>query len=232
MQISIIIPAYNEAENITGLISYLIKNKTHNVVEIIVVDGGSTDATVQLAKTAGALAVVSPHKGRAAQMNYGAAMAKGDILYFIHADTFPPASFANDIIGAVHLGFQLGRYYTKFNSHKWYLKINAWFTRLDWFICMGGDNTLFVVRTLFENTGGFKQEMRIMEEYEFCHRLRKSGAAYKIFNNTALVSARKYEGKSWLQVQLANRKIVKMYRKGASQEDLVETYKRMLQSHG
>ncbi len=230
MQISIIIPAYNEVENITALINYLIKNKTDNVAEIIVVDGGSNDDTVQLAIKAGAVAVVSPQKGRAAQMNYGAATAKGDVLYFIHADTFPPASFANDIIGAVQKGFQLGRYYTKFNSPKWYLKINAWFTRLDWFICMGGDNTLFVVRTLFENTGGFKQEMRIMEEYEFCHRLRNSGAAYKIFNNAALVSARKYEGKSWLRVQLANRKIVKMYRKGASQADMVETYRRMLQS--
>ncbi len=223
---------YNEANNIARLLHFLFINKTEQIADIIVVDGGSSDDSVPLAKSSGAVVVVSPDKGRAAQMNYGAAMAKGDILYFIHADTFPPASFVYDILGAVQQGFQLGRYYTKFNSPKWYLKINAWFTRFDWFICMGGDNTLFVVRTAFENAGGYNIRMRIMEEYEFCHRLRKTGAAYKIFNDAALVSARKYEGNSWLKVQLANRKIVRMYRRGASQEQMVDTYKRLLHKPG
>ena len=227
MPISIIIPVYNEAENIGKLISYLVQHKKESVVEIIVVDAGSNDDTIMIAKSAGAATFISPQKGRAAQMNYGASLAKGDILYFIHADTFPPPSFANDIMDAVGKGFDLGRYRTKFNSHKWYLKINAWFTRFDWFICMGGDQTLFVTRQLFEKTGTYIPSMKIMEEYEFAKRARLYGK-YKIFPKSTLVSARKYDMNSWWRVQMANRKIVNMYKKGASQGEMVNKYKEML----
>ena len=228
MQISIIIPVYNEAATIGKLISYLIQYKNKSVIEIIVVDAVSTDDTVTIAKNSGAITVVSPQKSRAAQMNFGASMAKGDILYFVHADTFPANSFAMDITNAVEKGFQLGRYRTKFNSGKWYLKINAWVTRFDWFICMGGDNTLFINRKIFEESGGFNNEMRIMEEYEFCERVRKTGAVYTILPGAALVSARKYDTNSWWKVQMANKKIVSMYKKGASQEAMVNKYKEML----
>ncbi len=227
MQISIIIPVYNEAENIGKLVSYLMQHRYEMVSEIIVVDAGSTDETNRIAESAGAIVVGSPQKGRSAQMNYGASLAKGDILYFIHADTFPPISFASDIASAVSNGFEIGRYRTKFNSRKWYLKINAWFTRLDWFICMGGDQTLFITQDLYKKSGGFKTDMLIMEEFEFVSRARKS-ARYKIFNKPALVSARKYDTSSWWRVQMANKKIVNMYKKGASQNEMVNAYKRML----
>lgn len=227
MQISVIIPVYNEEENVGKLVRYLIEHKNEIDIEVIVVDAGSTDDTIRMAESAGATVVVSSQKGRAAQMNYGASLAKGDILYFVHADTFPPASFVNDIIGAVENGFDLGRYCTRFNSRKWYLKINAWFTRFDWFICLGGDQTLFITRPLYTKAGGFKPDMLIMEEFEFVPRARKN-ARYKIFNKPALISARKYDTNSWWQVQKANKKIVSMFKKGASQEDMVSIYKRML----
>ena len=227
MPISIIIPVHNEAENIGKLISYLIQYKKESVIEIIVVDAASTDNTNTVAQKAGATTVISPQKGRAAQMNHGASLAKGDVLYFIHADTFPPTSFANDITDAVEEGFALGRYRTKFNSAKWYLKINAWFTRFDWFVCMGGDQTLFITQDLYKKSGGFKTDMFIMEEFEFVPRARKN-ARYKIFNKPALVSARKYDTNSWWQVQMANKKIVDMYKKGATQSDMVTAYKKML----
>ena len=228
MQISIIIPVYNEAENIGKLVSYLIQHNNELVTEIIVVDAGSSDDTIEIAEKNGAKTVLSPQKGRAAQMNYGASIAKGDILYFIHADTFPPVSFTSDINKAIQNGFAIGRYSTKFNSRKWYLKINSWVTRFDWFICMGGDNTLFVTRQVFERNGGFTNEMRIMEEYEFCERVRKEGTLYKILPGVALVSARKYDTNSWWRVQMANKKIISMYRKNASQQEMVDRYKQML----
>ena len=227
MQISIIIPVYNEAENIGILISYLFKYHQHLVAEVIVVDAGSTDATLVIANNAGAQTVISPQKGRGAQMNYGASIAKADVLYFIHADSFPPASFASDIAKAVDNKFAIGRYRTKFNSSKWYLKINAFFTRFDWFICMGGDQTLFITKILFRETGGFKEGMLIMEEFEFVKRARIN-ERYKIFNKPAIISARKYDSNTWCNVQMANRKIVRMYKKGASQEEMVSAYKRML----
>jgi len=227
MQISIIIPVYNEAENIERLINYLELHKAGAVAEIIVVDAGSTDSTINIAKKTGALTVLSSQKGRAAQMDFGANLAKGEVLYFVHADTLPPPSFALDIIAAVKAGFHLGRYRTKFNSRKWYLKINAWFTRFDWFICMGGDQTLFIRQDLYKTTGGFKKDMLIMEEFEFVPRARK-GVAYKIFKKPALVSARKYDTNSWWRVQMANKKIVEMYKKGESQTNMVNMYRKML----
>lgn len=227
MKISIIIPVYNESERLGKLIQYLIQHKKELVGEILVVDAGSTDKTMEIATQAGAIVVVSPKKGRAAQMHYGASLAIGDVLYFIHADTFPPVSFANDIMEAVTNGFGLGRYRTKFDSTKWYLKINAWFTRFDWFICMGGDQTLFITNDLYLQAGGFKPDLLIMEEFEFVPRARKL-SPYKIFNKPALVSARKYDTNSWWQVQMANRKIVSMYKKGSSQNEMVAMYKKML----
>lgn len=227
MRISIIIPVYNESENIGRLVNYLVQHKRELVGEILVVDAGSKDDTIEMATKAGAVAVVSPQKGRAAQMDYGASMANGDILYFIHADTFPPVSFASDIMEAITKGYGLGRYRTKFDSPKWYLKINAWFTRFDWFICMGGDQTLFITKDLYLQASGFKPDLLIMEEFEFVQRARKL-SSYKIFNRPALVSARKYDTNSWWQVQMANRKIVSMYKKGSSQNEMVAMYKKML----
>jgi rSAM/selenodomain-associated transferase 2 len=227
VKISIIIPVHNESENIVKLVRYLVQHKKESVIEILVVDAGSTDKTIEIAVEAGAVALVSPQKGRAAQMHYGASMAKGDILYFIHADTFPPVTFVSDITDAINEGFELGRYRTKFNSPKWYLKINAWFTRFDWFICMGGDQTLFIKKDLYLQAGGFKADMLIMEEFEFVPRARQL-AKYKIFKMTALVSARKYDTNSWWQVQMANNKIVSMYKKGSSQNEMVAMYKKML----
>jgi rSAM/selenodomain-associated transferase 2 len=227
MNISIIIPALNEEENIGKLVSYLKENAGREVIEVITVDGGSTDATVIRAKEAGAEVVVSAHKGRAIQMNTGASLATGDILYFIHADTSPPPGFTADILEAVNQGYKLGRYKTKFISGKWLLRLNEWFTSFDLFVCMGGDQTLFVARKLFTELHGFNQDMHLMEEYEFCKRAREK-AKYKIMDGHALVSSRKYKKNSWLTVQLANCKIISMYKNGVSQQSMVKEYKRRL----
>jgi rSAM/selenodomain-associated transferase 2 len=225
--LSIIIPTYNEEETISKLIIHLKKHSATNNVEIIVSDGGSTDDTVKAAESAGAKVVLSPKKGRSAQMNFGASIAKSEIFYFIHADTFPPDSFVSDIESASKQGFEIGRYQTKFNSDKIILKINAFFTRFDFLICYGGDQTLFITKKLFNQINGFNEEMMIMEDYDIVRRARQI-ARYKIFKKAALVSARKYETNSWFKVQNANRTIVNMYKEGASQQDMVKKYKEML----
>jgi len=227
MKLSIIIPTYNEAATVGKLVPYLLQHGGSTVSDLIVSDGGSNDNTMPLAQLAGATAVLSPGKGRASQMNYGANLAKGDVFYFLHADCLPPKSFADDIRKMVENGYDLGRYRTKFDSHKTMLTLNAWFTRFDFFICMGGDQTLFIKKTLFQQCSGFNEAMKIMEEYEFCERARQKGR-YKILNGDVLVSARKYDTNGWLKVQLANAKIMWMYEKGASQQEMLDTYKRML----
>jgi rSAM/selenodomain-associated transferase 2 len=224
MKISIIIPTYNEAENIASIILYLQKN---NATEIIVCDGGSTDNTISIAKNTGALAIVSPQKGRAAQMNYGASLSTGDVLYFVHADTIPPENFYTDIKSAVLNGYQFGRYQTEFVNKKFVFKFFAWFTQFDWFSCYGGDQTFFITKKLFDELGGFDEKMQIMEEYAFTEKAKKNGK-YKIFSAKTLISTRKYKGRSWWRVQWANFTIIKMYKKGVSQIELVKKYKQML----
>ncbi len=225
--ISIIIPTYNEEGNITQLVQYLKKDSKKNAVEIIVSDGGSTDNTLVAAQDAGAKAVLSPKKGRATQMNFGSSVSAGSILYFVHADTFPPLSYVSDIINAMYEGYEIGRYRTKFDGKKFILKINAFFTRFDWFVCNGGDQTLFITRKLFNKINGFNDNMHIMEDYDIVKRAKPFGR-YKIFSKAALISARKYDTNSWLRVQCANSTIVKMYKKGASQEEMINKYKEMI----
>ncbi len=230
MTVSIIIPTFNEAENIGRLVHYLQKNGNRNLVEIIVSDAGSTDETLLIAQTAGAKAVKSPEKGRAWQMNFGASMATGNLLYFVHADTLPPKSYLPDIIKAVQQGYQMGRYLSQYDSKSWLLKINALLSRLDTFAGMGGDQTLFITRKLFEETGGFNDQMRIMEEFEFTACARKLGR-YKVIPKSVLISARKYSTNGWLKVQIANYTIIRMYQQGASQENMVNKYKQMLNAY-
>ncbi len=225
--ISIIIPTYNEAANISKLVKYLLDSSANYDIEVIICDAGSSDDTVNLARAAGAIVIISDLKGRAAQMNLGASRAKGSIFYFIHADSIPPKTFCNDILGAAASGYSLGRYRTKFNSNRIILAVNAFFTRFDWFVCYGGDQTLFITKMIFDKIGGFNSDMLIMEDYDIVKRARKI-AKYKIFDDAAIVSARKYETNSWYVVQQANRTIVSMYKKGASQQEMVSRYKQML----
>lgn len=225
--ISIIIPTYNEAATIGKLVNALQQQERKNEVEIIVSDGGSTDETITIAAAAGAKTYRSAGKGRAVQMNFGASKAQGEILYFIHADTLPPQTYVSNIHQAIKQGYQAGRYRTRFDSTRFMLKINAFFTRYDWHICSGGDQTLFITKQLFETLNGFNESMLIMEDYDMVTRAKKH-APYCVMNGCTVVSARKYETNSWLKVQLANKKIVNMYKKGASQKDMVDTYKQML----
>ena len=227
MPVSIIIPTFNESGNIAKLVEYLFKHGDESLSEIVVCDGGSNDDTTMTAAMSGAKVLISPAKGRAAQMNYGALQAKGDILYFVHADTIPPSTYLPDIELALSEGYEIGRYLSSYDSASYLLKINALLSRLDTFSGMGGDQTLFITKQLFQSSGGFDNDLGIMEEFEFCARARKQ-AKYKIMKKPVLISARKYETNSWYTVQKANYTVVRMYLKGASQDDMKKKYKTML----
>ena len=228
MQMSIIIPTYNEAKNISRVLKRLREYSTPDLKEIIVIDGESEDDTVQIAKTCGAdIACISPQKGRAAQMNYGVSLASGDVYYFVHADTLPPKSYIMDIHETLEQGYPMGCYRFQFDSASKLLKINAWFTRFDRLMCRGGDQTLFVTRDLFEEMNGYRDDFRIMEEYDFLTRARKV-AQFRIIPKDVIVSARKYDNNSYLRVNLANFTVFMMYFMGFSQDRLVKVYKWML----
>lgn len=226
MKISVIIPTYNEANNIAKLITHL-RQASPLPHEIIVSDGGSSDDTICIAEECSAITYTSPVKGRAGQMNYGVNKATGNIYYFVHADTIPPVSYMQDINQAISEGYNCGSYTTKFDSNKFMLRINEWFTTLNALFVRGGDQSIFVTKELYNKIGGFKEDMLIMEDYDFIQQLQAEGK-FKVIKKGTLVSARKYDNNTWLEVQLANLKVVRMYKKGASQKAMLETYKRML----
>ncbi|GJM32794.1 MAG: glycosyl hydrolase [Saprospiraceae bacterium] len=227
MKVSIIIPTLNEAENIERLIDRLEYYGGEHLQEIIVVDGGSEDETCYLAKGRGARVLKSPRKGRAAQMNYGVQHSSGDVLYFVHGDTLPPKSYMSDIEGALREEFISGIFRFRFESDRWVLKVNSWFTRFDQLWCRGGDQSIFVTREVFEDLGGYRDDYVIMEDYDFIIRTRKN-YPFKIIQKDTVVSARKYETNGYFRVQTANLIVFNMYRLGFSQERLVNTYYRLL----
>lgn len=224
--ITIIIPTYNEEIVIVSLIRYL-KLHAPTPIQIIVSDGGSTDNTTAIASREGAMVVNSNKKGRAVQMNYGASFACESILYFVHADCLPPVNFYSEILKAVENGYSLGRFCTRFDSKSYLLKINAFFTRFDWFICYGGDQTFFIMNEIFQKLNGFDENMVIMEDFDIVERARKS-FRYAILKDKVLVSARKYNKNSWVKVQRVHHTIMKMYRKGVNPQVLSEKYKQLL----
>jgi rSAM/selenodomain-associated transferase 2 len=227
LKISIIIPTYNEEDKIVEQLIHLEKNSKNRIEEIIVVDGGSLDNTVQVTRDAGFTCLISKRKGRAAQMNTGYEHSTGDILYFVHADSLPPKSYTNDILTAIDEGFEAGCYRFRFDSDRLLLKINAFFTRFNRIMCRGGDQTLFITRRLFENSGGFREDFIIMEDYDLIQKIQKA-AAFKIIPKEVVVSPRKYEKNSYLKVNLANFVVFMMYFAGASQQLMRNTYTRLI----
>lgn len=227
MRLSIVIPALNEADRIGPLIEHLREHADERLAEVIVVDGRSGDATVERAREAGAKTVSVARRCRAAQMNAGARTATGDVLYFVHADTAPPAPYLHHIAGALDAGYDAGCYRSTFDPPLRALAFNAWCTRFDRLAFRGGDQTLFVRRAVFDSLGGFSERHVVMEDYDFLQRLRPA-ARFRILPHGATISARKYDENSYLRVNLANTVVFAAYRLGVAPERLQRLYHRLL----
>lgn len=227
MKLSIIIPTFNEAANIAGLVKDLFSYAGNREIEVLVSDGGSKDETLEIAAQAGATVLISPKPGRAAQMNYASRFAHGDVLYFVHADVGIHPDYFKDIENAVSEGFEAGCYRFRFDSDRAILKINSYCTRFNRLMCRGGDQTLFVTRKLFDQLNGFNEYYTIMEDYDIIIRIWKI-ARFKIIPKEVVVSARKYENNSWLRVQIANLTAFTMFYLKKEPKSIALKYKSML----
>ena len=190
--ISIIIPVLNEAERIESLLTSLPGDS-----EIIVVDGGSSDATVKLAEQHAQ--VIEVARGRAVQMNAGARLATGDVLLFLHADTTLPVGFSELLTQFTMSDLDWGRFDVRLDGKQWpYRMIETMMNlRSRWSGIATGDQAMFVKREVFEAVGGYPL-IALMEDIELSCLLKKLSHPYCI-DRHVISSARR-----WQQNGIAN----------------------------
>ena len=229
--LSIVIPTYNEKGQIGALIEALRDLGAElPAVEIVVSDGGSTDGTATEATAAGGRVINSPRKGRAAQLNYGAAQSAAPLIYFLHADSLPPPTLLADLRQTLADGTDSGCYRLQFDDSHWFLRASCWFTRFDINAFRFGDQSLFVRRAIFEQAGGYDESLIVFEDQEIITRLKCHGQ-FRILPGEVTTSARKYRENGVFKLQFTFTLLCVLYQAGFSQKKLVNIYKKLIKQH-
>lgn len=199
-RVSVIIPTWNEAERLPAAIAAARGDD----VEILVVDGGSTDDTVAVARAHGARVVTSA-AGRGRQLAAGAAAATGEFLVFLHADASLPAGYLAHVratLGAAHTA--LGAFRLRIDGPGLGLRWIEWCVRIRsrWLQMPYGDQALFVRAPTYRALGGFR-DLPAMEDFDFVRRARRHGAVV-VVEPAVLASARAWQRHGMLRLTLLN----------------------------
>lgn len=207
IKLSIVIPLLNEADNLPKLMGHLA-HLNPAPYQVILVDGGSTDNSVAIAKElieslidsspsviSGQVIdwqIIESTAGRALQMNAGAELAMGDVLLCLHADTQLPNHAIADITSAVRQA-AWGRFDVRLESSTWMLKVVSqmmnWRSRFSGIAT--GDQAIFIKKPLFEQLGGYPQQP-LMEDIELCKRLKAVGKP-ACLRSKVITSARRWQ---------------------------------------
>ncbi|WP_098417950.1 MULTISPECIES: TIGR04283 family arsenosugar biosynthesis glycosyltransferase [unclassified Marinobacter] len=223
VRLSVIVPVWNEAAAIGALLQSLqpLRAEGH---EVIVADGGSTDGTQDLARF-GCDQLVSLELGRSAQMNAGAAVAQGEVLVFLHADTQLPADALQQLQAFWPRPNVWGRFDVRLSGSRPLFRVISWFmnkrSRLTG-ICTG-DQAMFVRRDTFEALGGFALQP-LMEDIELSRRLRDVSRSFCIASPVITDSRRWQQQGAWATILLMWR-LRWRYWRGESAESLAQTYR-------
>lgn len=228
--LSIIIPIYNEAENLPRQLTFLDRQADLHPLEIILSNSiDTTDESEEISKSFKNVKFYDSFiKGRAKQMNFGASKAKGDILMFLHCDVQLPDDFYSQVTNAVEVGFKMGFFAYRFDRRTFMLNVNSYFTKNDSLFAGAGDQCQFFEAKTFEKLGGFNEKYCIMEDFEIMDRVRKQKIPFKIIQSRAVVSSRKYDNSSWLKVNLINGYVFLLYKLGVKPIKLRKIYKGFL----
>jgi rSAM/selenodomain-associated transferase 2 len=192
IRLSIIVPVLNEAAHLPVILAQLLGFQ-QRACEVILVDGGSQDDTVAIARSAG-FKVLIAERGRATQMNMGAHAATGEILLFLHADTQLPDQADQIILKAIEADVrQWGRFNVRIDGISKMLKVIAMLmnVRSAWTGIATGDQAIFVRRQLFQMMGGFPQQA-LMEDIEFSKRIKRKSQPICLYQKVT-TSGRRWE---------------------------------------
>jgi len=225
LTVSVIVPALNEAATIAATLAPLQAARTAGH-EIIVVDGGSTDATVDRARALADRVIASP-PGRARQMNAGAGIATGDVLWFLHADTLAPADAIDGIGDALADGRRCwGRFDVRLSGNHWpfrlierAMNLRSCLTRI-----ATGDQGIFVTREAFAAVGSYA-DIPLMEDIALSKRLRKHTPP-ACLKSRLVTSSRRWERNGILRTVLLMWRLRLAYFLGAAPDALAERYRR------
>ena len=221
-QISVIIPALNEAEHLKAT---LLSLKTDPDTEIIVVDGGSRDATRDIALAAGVTVLRAP-RGRARQQNLGAAAASGEILFFLHADTQAPPDYAQCIrqallspdVGAGAFSLAIAGSSPGLAAITRIANLRSRWLQLPY-----GDQGLFLPAHLFCRLGGFP-EQPIMEDFALVRKVRRYGRVITL-PQTVLTSGRRWQHLGLWRTTSINQLMIFGYYLGVAPATLARIYR-------
>ena len=223
MRLSIVIPVLNEADGIAFFLDSL-QSMRHAGHELIVVDGGSSDATLQHAAPLADRIIRSP-RGRAQQMNAGAAVASGEVILFLHADSIFPVGGAAAIaeaLGASGRGW--GRFNIRLTGDRFLFRTIEWFMNMRSRLTgiATGDQGIFVERQFFESIGGFPA-IPLMEDIALSARLKRIERPICL-HATIMTSSRRWERHgAWRTIWLMWR-LRYAYWRGADPSALAQRY--------
>jgi rSAM/selenodomain-associated transferase 2 len=219
--ISIIVPTLNEAGGIAAALARLQPMRAE--AEVIVVDGGSEDETARIARPLADRVLVA-ERGRARQMNAGAAEARGDVLLFLHADTALPDSAPNAIREAMAKGHAWGRFDALIAGSDMLLGAVSLLMNLRSRMTgiATGDQAIFVARELFASLGGYR-DIPLMEDVELCERL-KALSRPACLKDRVVTSARRWERDGVLRTIVLMWRLRFAYRMGVDPKRLARRY--------
>ena len=221
--LSIIVPVLDEGEVIASTLNGLAELRALGV-EVIVVDGGSRDATVERARPHADCVLAAP-RGRASQMNAGAARASGDVFLSLHADTRLPADAEHVVLnGLQRSGRAWGRFDLEIEGRHPLLPLIAWLMNLRSRLTgiATGDQAIFVRRKAFDDADGFPL-LPLMEDIALCRRLKRVGRPLCL-HQRVVTSGRRWERKGTVRTVLLMWKLRLAFFLGADPRKLARQY--------
>ena len=195
--VSIIIPTLNEAHSLGATLQAL--TRLHERVELIIVDGGSTDGTQEIARGHDGARILNSARGRGTQMHAGATIARGEVLWFLHADTIPPPDAVGHMLDALRRDAKIvgGNFEISFDGTQRAARFMTWlYPQLRKLGLYYGDSAIFVRSKVYREVRGFKP-FPIFEDLDLIRELKTRGGRLVHLPVRVVTSSRRFEGRSF-----------------------------------